>query len=181
MAPAAQSKGLTKLEAALKMVSTKGLATTNMHLFDSSGRIKKYESPQEIIDEFCTVRLDGYVRRRAHLIAACAEEIKVLSNKARFIGMVNAEELKLGNKSDEVLDAELERLQFDRIGSDEDESESSKTGYGYLLGMKLSSLTQRRKDELDAQLATKRAQLAALEASSAQDLWLTDLKQLKDV
>jgi hypothetical protein len=45
----------------------------------------RYESPQEILDEFVPVRLDGYERRRAALISTAESEMCRLDNKMRFI------------------------------------------------------------------------------------------------
>ena len=183
-APEERSCSLSRLETQLKMSSSKGLAMTNMHLFDPSGRIKKYESPDDIINDFCEVRLKGYEARRTHMIAACAEEVKVLSNRARFIEMVNSGELKLGNRGDEELDADLEARGFDRITAATAEAEAeadggSSGGFSYLLGMKLSSLTQKRKEQLEALLADRQAKLRALEASTPVEIWLEDIEDLQ--
>lgn len=61
----AEGKALVKkegLEKALKLTSS--LATTNMVCFDVNGKIKKYASPEEIIDDFYDVRLSYYMRRK---------------------------------------------------------------------------------------------------------------------
>lgn len=44
--------------------------TSNMMCFDSEGKIKKYNSPEEIIEEFYPVRLAYYQKRKviAHKI-----------------------------------------------------------------------------------------------------------------
>lgn len=97
MAPAAASAAVdvsaagdpvTKLEAELKMVGTKGLATTNMHLFNARGQIQKYATTWDIVDAFCRARLAGYVRRRAHLLRALRADAEVTRNRVRFIELV---------------------------------------------------------------------------------------------
>ena len=50
------------VEKALKL--TTSLATTNMVCFDVNGKIKKYASPEEIIDDFYDVRLSYYMKRK---------------------------------------------------------------------------------------------------------------------
>jgi hypothetical protein len=51
--------------------------------------------------------------------------------------------------------------------------------FAYLLGMRLSSLTERRKLQLEAQLADRTATLAVLEATTPCDMWLHDLAGLE--
>jgi len=44
---------------------TSKLTTTNMICFDFDGKIKKYDSPEEIIEDFFPVRLSYYQKRKA--------------------------------------------------------------------------------------------------------------------
>lgn len=44
---------------------TSKLTTTNMICFDFDGKIKKYDSPEEIIEDFYPVRLSYYQKRKA--------------------------------------------------------------------------------------------------------------------
>lgn len=39
-----------------------------MHLFDAEGRIKKYETAEEILQDFYKLRLDYYARRKVSLL-----------------------------------------------------------------------------------------------------------------
>lgn len=50
------------LDKAFKLTSS--VATSNMVCFDPQGRIKKYNSPEEIVQEFYDVRLDYYRKRK---------------------------------------------------------------------------------------------------------------------
>lgn len=43
---------------------TTTLSTGNMYLFDENDMIKKYESPQEIIEDFYKSRLEAYYIRK---------------------------------------------------------------------------------------------------------------------
>ncbi|KIY93608.1 DNA topoisomerase II [Monoraphidium neglectum] len=54
------------LEAKLKLSSK--ISTGNMMLFDAEGKIRRYESPEEILTEFFGMRLQYYERRRVALL-----------------------------------------------------------------------------------------------------------------
>jgi len=45
--------------------------TSNMMCFDPEGRIKKYSSPEEIIEEFYPVRLAYYQKRKVIINKLC--------------------------------------------------------------------------------------------------------------
>jgi len=53
------------LESKFKLVSS--VATSNMVCFDPQGRIKKYSSPEEIVQEFYDLRLEFYRKRKVRL------------------------------------------------------------------------------------------------------------------
>lgn len=54
------------LESKFKLSSR--FSTGNMMLFDASGAIKRYHSPEAIIEEFFTLRLEYYEKRRSVMI-----------------------------------------------------------------------------------------------------------------
>ena len=41
----------------------------NMMLFDSEGKIRRYESPEAILEEFAILRLEYYHKRKLSLLA----------------------------------------------------------------------------------------------------------------
>jgi DNA topoisomerase-2 len=58
--------GCNALEKLFKLYTT--TSTTNMHLFDAEDKLKKYETVEEIIDDYFVTRLQLYVKRKEHLI-----------------------------------------------------------------------------------------------------------------
>lgn len=45
-----------------------GLDAGNMMLFDADGKIKRYETPEQILQEFFDLRLTFYAKRKAALL-----------------------------------------------------------------------------------------------------------------
>jgi len=82
----AEKKGLTEF---FKL--TGKVNSSNMMCFDAEGRIKKYGSPEEIIEEFYPVRLAYYQKR------------KVISNKTQ-ISDVSSEPLDAGSPRSRIAD-----------------------------------------------------------------------------
>lgn len=103
-------EGLDKpgtLEKLFKLRSS--LAMTNMVLFDTEGKIAKYESPNDIIKDFAKLRLEMYDKRKAWMLNKLNKESEILSAKARFIKLIL--EKKLVVKRRKILDlvADLRR------------------------------------------------------------------------
>lgn len=183
----------------LKLSTT--LSTNNMVLFDAEGRIRKYDSPEEIIQEFFKIRLNLYNERRAYMLRELEQELLCLDNKQRFITMVIDGKLKVAKRKKIELIKDLKRLKFDQIfkketklaeseaaeSDSESEGDSMKddevsekdSGYDYLLSMPLWSLTMERVRHLGKQRDNKEEQKITMEGKTGKELWETDLINLE--
>jgi len=85
----------------------------NMVLFSPEGKLKKYNSIEEILETFYNLRLEYYHLRKDYMISLLQKEVATLSNKARFIKMVIEDELVIKRKKRAVLVNELYALKFD--------------------------------------------------------------------
>mmetsp|Transcript_78448 Transcript_78448/g.139080 ORF Transcript_78448/g.139080 Transcript_78448/m.139080 type:complete len:1248 (-) Transcript_78448:91-3834(-) len=100
----------TSLMKAFRLRST--IPLTNMILFDSEGRVKKYESPLHIIEEFAFVRLIKYQERKDYMLGLLARECEILSAKARFIKLVLQGEIVIKRRKIQDLIQELRTRAF---------------------------------------------------------------------
>lgn len=98
-----------------KLKLSGSVTTSNMMLFDSEGRIVKYDDTSSILREFFTVRMALYVRRRAFLLNELQTEFECLDNKQRFILMVVDGKLKVSKRKKDAIVADLISLKFKRI------------------------------------------------------------------
>ena len=193
---AAAHRSAAAIEKAFKLEAK--MSTTNMHLFDADGRIKKYDSPEQLLREFFSLRMVMYAKRKAALLAALSGEWERLDNKARFILEVVKGTFKVSNVPKATLLAELADRGYSMfdpsagkgsagVDADEDEEEDAPSkaltpsrGYNYLLSMPLWSLTEEKVAALTAELEAKEAELAALRATEPADLWRRDLDALEE-
>ncbi|KAJ7151616.1 DNA topoisomerase II [Mycena filopes] len=165
----AEAKGLIEF---FKL--TGKLTTSNMICFDFEGKIKKYNSPEEIIEDFYPVRLGYYQKRKDHLALELQNVFEKLTNQARFVQMIVDRELIVSNrkKADIIEAGETEEA----LEQEEDEGGSSNAGdYDYLLGMAISSLTKEKIEKLLQSAADKESELLALLKISPKELWNADL------
>ena len=131
-------------------------------LFDPSGRIKRYETPEQILEEFYSLRLIFYQKRKEHLANKLTEDYERLDNKVRFVEAVINGTLVVSNRKREELLVELKRRGFKAFpkaaskaaSEDAPEEEDDEQGdvaptagtaslsdYDYLLSMPIWNLT----------------------------------------
>merc|ERR1719390_534879 len=102
-------------------------------------------------------------RKKAELIAELKTQFKTL------------EQIKTANKFKGVTEEEEEAEEKAKDG----EGGAGKTGYEYLLGMNLWSLTQEKVDELKKMHADKEAELQKLQNKTEGQIWSEDLTQVE--
>ena len=105
--------GCNDFEKKFKLFVTR--TTTNMHLFDSHQRMKHYDTPEEIIDDYIPVRLEYYKKRKAYKIAQLEKIVKILHNKARFIEEQCNDTIDLRKKSKKVVKEMLVEHKYDTV------------------------------------------------------------------
>ena len=157
-------KGLETTDPIATLKLEKRILTSNMHLFASDGKIKKFSSACEVIRDFFQPRLDLYVRRRASLIEAADVLARSLDAKARFILAVCEGRIDLRRPEKEVIDRLVELDLPD---------------HKPLLSMKLSSLNAERVEELKKQRDDAIESLERLRATLPETMWRRDLDALE--
>jgi DNA topoisomerase-2 len=150
----------------LKLETT--IRTSNMHAFDAKGKIKKYDSPLDILRDWFDVRKRFYIKRKKFLLSDLTTRSIIAENKSRFITMINNGELIVNKKSEPVLVAELKALKFYKVDN----------SFSYLLNMKISSMTTERAAELEKEATKLREEVIALTATSEMSMWETDLQNI---
>ncbi|KAF1813789.1 type II DNA topoisomerase [Eremomyces bilateralis CBS 781.70] len=174
----------------------KTMTTTNLVAFDAQGRIHKYDTVLDIMEEFYHVRLRFYEKRKEFQLDQLQKELDKLSNQSRFIQMVIDNKLTIAKKKKQALVAELQKLNFrpfpkvadakkegelEEAAEDEEESEAvGANDYDYLLGMPMWSLTRERIDKLLKQIGDKETEIDLLIKLSPKDLWTRDLDDFVD-
>ncbi|XP_048132347.1 DNA topoisomerase 2-like isoform X4 [Rhodamnia argentea] len=194
----AKQEGLLKK---FKLTST--ISTSNMHLFDSNGVIKKYDSPEQILEEFFHLRLECYEKRKKILLENLELKLAMLDNKVRFILGVVHGEIIVSNRKRADLFQELQAKGFapfrketktietavaastEDLEETEENSEATTKGvrasdYEYLLSMAIGTLTLEKVQELCADKDKLVNEVDALRKATPEKLWLKDLAALEE-
>jgi len=161
--------GINKLEKLLGLFTTQ--ATTNMNLFDAHEKLRKYATIYDIIEDYYAERLALYAKRKAAILAQLANELRVLSNRAKYIQEVLDDKLELRRQTKEAIFAKMTEHGYEHIDGD--------TEFKYLLKMPMDSVTDENVRHLLTDRDTKRAQHQALHDTSIETLWTRDLDELE--
>jgi DNA topoisomerase-2 len=162
--------GCNGLEKILKLCTSS--STTNMNLFNSEDKLKKYSNVEEIIDDYFDIRLEYYDNRRDYLIENVEQELMVLSNKTKYIQELLNGTIDLRNKKkQEIIDMLIEN-DYDTIDKDDD--------FKYLVKMPMDSVSEENIERLNKERANKLSELDVLKSTTIQQMWLSELKMLEN-
>ncbi|CEF65604.1 DNA topoisomerase 2-beta [Strongyloides ratti] len=87
--------------------------TSSMVLFDAEGCLRKFESPEQICQEFFEVRKKKYIERKEFLVGMLEAQSKRLSNQARFIVCKIKGEIVMENRKKKNIVDQLIKEKFD--------------------------------------------------------------------
>ena len=161
--------GTNKLEKLLGLFTTQ--STTNMNLFDAHEKLRKYATIYDIIEDYYVERLALYAKRKAAMLAQLTNELRVLTNRARYIQEVLDDKLELRRQTKEAIFAKMTEHGYEHIDGDVE--------FKYLLKMPMDSVSDENVRHLLSERDTKRAQHQQLADTSIQALWVRDLDELE--
>lgn len=160
--------GLSDLSKLLKLNKT--VKMTNMHLYDSQGKIKKYNSVKEILEEYYQIRLEYYQKRKDYLMDKLDKETKILNSQVKFIiGLIN-NKIKISNKSKQDI---INILKKEKLYVIKDEPE-----YEYLIRMPIYSFSKEKVDDLNKKYNDKKREYNSLKSKDINKIWLDDLDKI---
>ena len=156
-------------EKLIKMFKLEEASTEIFSTLDENGKLLIFEKTSEIIEYFVNFRLSYYHKRKAFMLAKMNHDLKILSNRGRFIKAILDEKLKINNVSKALIIEGLVEMNLDKI----DDS------YDYLLRMPIYSLTKELFEKLKEDFTTKKGEIKKLEETDPKDMYLDDLNDLK--
>ena len=162
--------GCNGLEKTLKLYTTN--TTTNMHLFDAEDKLKKYETVEQIIDDYFETRLKMYQTRKEYMIKALEKELMLLSNKAKYIQENLDGTIDLRKKKKEEVLQLLSQKGYDIMDED--------TDYKYLIKMPMDSVTEENVTKLNSEYGNKAHELETVKNTTINQMWSNELDKLTE-
>ena len=156
------------LEKLLKLTTT--ITTTNMHLFNHECKLHKYESIQEIIDEFYEVRIKTYQKRKDALVLEMEKLLLRLSNRAKYILEILDDIIDLRRKTTLQVCEILTLRGYSQIEGD----------FKYLTKMPMDSVTIENVDAIVKEQKNTEQELEKLKTTHVSKIWLDELTLLEN-
>jgi DNA topoisomerase-2 len=156
-------------EKIIKILKLEESETENYNTLDENGKLKIFDSVEDIIKYFVDFRLVYYQTRKDHLLNKLQHELKILGNRGKFIKAILEGKIIVNNKPKEEIISQIESNSIEKI----DDS------YDYLLRMPIYSLTKEVFDKLKEDFSNKRDEIERLKLIEPKDMYLEDLQELK--
>jgi DNA topoisomerase-2 len=159
---------------------------SNMHLFDAHGKIKKYASAMEVIDDHMPVRLAVYQRRRARQLKELDSRVQLLENRARFISEIIDGRVKVAKQSKAELEQQLRLGRYAPMSTirgdasaDAGDAPARRHDFDYLLNAPLHSLTSDAVANAVKEIGAVRAERDTVDATREEEVWARELLAFK--
>ena len=170
-------KNKEKFEMKFGLRDTRNTSMTNMNLYNSTGRITKYETINDILNEFYLIRLSFYTKRRDFMLKKIKVDLDIYESKIRFIEEFIAGTMKLINEDDDIINEYLNKNNYPKFSN----GDKGDANYDYLINMQIRSLTKRKIDELRKLHDKRKTEYNVLFNKTDKQLWLNDLDTFEKV
>lgn len=147
----------------LKLKGT--ISLKDMILYDGENTLKKFSSPEEILEDFFILRAKKYKERKNAYIKILKRDIEEYTVRSNYIDDVVEERLIIRKRKTEELHKEMNDKKYPLD----------------LLKMHMSSMTKEKVHKYRKDVEDAKAELERYEALDIYDIWLEELKELKEV
>jgi len=177
------------------------LSTSNMVLFAENGKIKKYETVNQIIDEFCSKRLEFYFDRKKVLLSSLQKKQEKQKLTLRFLEDVMDNKLIVFKRKEADIIADMISLGYKDLGykdlgykdlgykDDIEHSDQDLPGqfgqddlpgqFGHLLRMPVRNFSKEKIKSLTQTISDLDKEIASLQKIHPTSMWSDDIKNFK--
>ncbi|VDO37151.1 unnamed protein product [Onchocerca flexuosa] len=165
-----------------RLLKLRSAASENsMILFDEKNALRKYNSMEDIFQEFFEVRRQKYMERKEYELKAMGQKLKFTENQVRFVNAIIDGEIIIEKKNRAEIIIQLAEKGFD---SNPMKMKTSLNGsrispdFAYLLDMPLCRLSNEEILILQEKRNELWRQFEALKSTTWKSLWSMDLNVL---
>lgn len=158
----------------------KSLKQSNMHLYNTEGKIDKYNTTEEILIEYYQTRLKMYTKRKDFLINKLTKELDILKWKKIFIENILDGTILIHKQKKESIINKLIELNFPKLSDNTNSNENNNSvSYDYLINMQLFNLTFEKIQELNEKYNNKENELKQVINTTEIEQWNNELKEFE--
>jgi DNA topoisomerase-2 len=142
---------------------------SNLTMFDENGKIKVYESVEQVLYEFFVVRNKMYSKRWNFIKNDFDEKIIDISAKVLFIQNIIDDRIKVFRIPKSGIADQLKTLGYP----------TKSDNYDYLLNMPIYTFTKEKLEKLESELHEIRMELEVHLKKKPTDLWMEDISVIE--
>lgn len=169
-----------------KLKLTSKISSSNMHLHSTSGTLKKYNTVNEIFEEFYPYRLSMYEKRKKVYLAKLKNDLDIIKWKVKFLELNIAGKIIIANRTKKNVLEQVEKLGFPKFVTkgkkakewDDDSEEIEGASYSYL-EMGIFNLTTDMLKKLKDLFELRTAEYIVYRDTPVENIWLKELDELE--
>jgi len=154
-----------------KFKLSSNISLTNMYLFGENEKLKHYVNVYEIIEDFLETRMKYYKIRKDYQIKKMEEELKICSNKYKFICEILEDTIDLRKKKSGEINEMLTEKEYDKY----------ENSYNYLTKMPMDSLNEENVEKLKKEHDKTNQKIKELMEKTITEMYLEELKELEEI
>lgn len=153
---------------------------SNMHLYDTNNKIKKYDSVIEIMEEYYNIRLNAYKDRKKYYIKILQNKLDVIKYRIKFINQILNKEIIIERKNKEYILNELVKNKYPMLKINiENENDDDLLSYDYLIKLPLFVLTLEQIEKYNEDYINHNNELETYKLLKETDIWYKELEELE--
>jgi len=153
----------------IKLLKLEEYQTEIFTTLDENGKLKLFNSSDEIIKYFVDFRLKFYQKRKDFILNKLQNELKSIGNKGKFIKLIIDGKITINNQQKDKIIIQIEKNNLEKI----DDS------YDYLLRMPIYSLTKELFERLKEDFKSKKEEIEIIKSLDPKTMYIDDLNELK--
>ena len=166
------------IELLMKIGLITHLNLSNMYLHDFEGNIRKYNTPEELINDFYIHRIVKYEERKLIYTQILENELNLLRWRIKFIDDYISKKIIIERKKKIEIIENLKKLNYPMLSTDYKAEEKDKN-YNYIIDIKLFDLTLEKMEELENKFRAKKEEYEKYKKLNSKDIWKSELLELK--
>ncbi len=143
-------------------------STENFTVLDEHGKLKIFDTVEDILKYFVDFRLGYYHKRKDYLLEKIKMDIIKLTNKALFIKAVIDGKIIVNNKKKEDIIKQIEKVNIEKFNY----------SYDYLLSMPIYSLSKEQYEKLLNDIKDKKIEEKEIKKSDPKQIYMLELEEL---
>jgi len=150
------------------------ISATNICALNKNGYPVRYSSAEELLDDWCEVRLKLYSKRKKYILKGLESDLLKETSRHRFILAIVDKKINMRKLNDDELHEKLEEMGLPKLSTGDGEP-----SYNYLLNMQIRSLTAIKLLELEKLIKKIESDIEYYTNSTPRDLWLVDISEFE--